>query len=121
MLFSGTFSSLQFPLQMSFLTTKTKLPVSLAPCWTGNELDGMTDYMDGLVAKYLSALDGYLLAYCILDIDPVALIHNESPFLHISSTVDLLHFSAKKSDLLFGVVNKFSQDHIGLLGKLLLK
>lgn len=98
-----------------FYVSTTTLPVCLPPFWTGNEEEGVNNYLKSNLAKYSPSLNGFLLAFSNVVLNPIAKIQNESPFLHIKASVDLMHFSPKKTDYLFGVVNKLSEDHIGLL------
>jgi DNA-directed RNA polymerase subunit E'/Rpb7 len=98
-----------------FYSTSTTLPVALAPCWTGNEREGVTEYLNTFLTKYVPAVKGVVLSYHSVKPDTDCKIHNESPIMHLNTRVKLIHFSPVAGDLLYGVVNKFSADHIGLL------
>ncbi|KAJ3276211.1 hypothetical protein HDV01_005659 [Terramyces sp. JEL0728] len=73
-----------------------QLKVHLAPKFISNTKAGIKDYLDALLQKD-------------------AVIKTESPYMHFDVQVDFTVFSPKVQDLMIGVVNKVSPDHVGCL------
>ncbi|KAI8914369.1 hypothetical protein EDD86DRAFT_273449 [Gorgonomyces haynaldii] len=94
----------------------TELKIRLAPCFISQEKQGIHQYLQSMLFKYNQQLQGVIVAFANVKVtDSFAKIQNESPFMNMNIQVDLVHFSPKKEQLLVGIVNKMSADHIGLL------
>lgn len=99
-----------------FKNVKTRLEIHLAPQFTNNINQGIKDYLNSLLTKYIPELEGVALTYSnIKQLATKSIIRSESPYMHFKIQVDFLVFSPKVSEKLIGVVNKVSPGHIGCL------
>jgi DNA-directed RNA polymerase subunit E'/Rpb7 len=98
-----------------FRKTRSKLQIQLAPKYIQSISLGIHDYLNTLVLKYITDLKGTMISFNNISITHSKSIMTESPFILVSILVDFIIFSPKVEDVLCGIVNKVSPDHIGLI------
>ncbi|KAL2916138.1 hypothetical protein HK105_204229 [Polyrhizophydium stewartii] len=98
------------------LSIRAQIRISLSPLFMSSPLDGIKDYLNTFVMRYIPELGGVVLSYSDIEpIAPVGHIMDECPFALISVRASFVLFSPSVGSTLYGVVNKVSPDHIGLL------
>ncbi|KAJ1555375.1 hypothetical protein HK096_002645 [Nowakowskiella sp. JEL0078] len=101
---------------MAFKLIAIKLFIHLPPRFASNPMDGVDQYLSRLLLRFVPEVDGIVLAYS--DVRPetsCGRIINDSPHLHFYIRVRFTVFRPERGNLLDGVVNKVSPDHMGLL------
>ncbi|KAI8919744.1 hypothetical protein BC831DRAFT_419087 [Entophlyctis helioformis] len=102
--------------QSPFTRITAQIHIHLPPAFAANPLDGVKDYLNTFVMRYIPELSGVVLSYSDIEFQESAgLIINESPFSHFYIKAVFVLFSPTVGTPLYGVVNKVSPDHIGLL------
>ncbi|KAJ3301293.1 hypothetical protein HDU76_005786, partial [Blyttiomyces sp. JEL0837] len=114
---SASLSSAKKPAPTShFSAVVVRFYLHLPPCFIGNAIAGVHDYLNKFLMQYVPEVKGVLLSYSDVEIlDNAAKIMYDSPFFHFHIKVKLLLFAPKVGSTIVGVVNKVSPDHIGLL------
>ncbi|KAJ1336483.1 hypothetical protein BSLG_007267 [Batrachochytrium salamandrivorans] len=99
-----------------FLKIYAEIRVCLAPSFIKTPLDGVRNYLNTFIMRYISELGGVVLAYSNVELtSSEGHIMDESPFSFFNIRALFTLFSPKVGSTLYGVVNKVSPDHIGLL------
>ncbi|KAI9230427.1 MAG: hypothetical protein DHS80DRAFT_28874 [Piptocephalis tieghemiana] len=99
-----------------FRKCQVQLHVTLAPCYTENPRQGVSNYLNGLLMKYVPEAQGVVLAHeRIQFLQEVGRIMYDSPFSHFDVRVEMLVWKPVVGSLLVGAVSLQSSDHIGLL------
>jgi hypothetical protein len=101
---------------MSFHLVSCTHSVRLAPCFIDKLEQGIKEYLNTLLTKYIIELNGVLTSYSNITIlNDKCILTSESPFLFIKIRVKFTVFRPELNTLLVGIVNKVSPDHIGCL------
>ncbi|KAI8817579.1 uncharacterized protein EV422DRAFT_219076 [Fimicolochytrium jonesii] len=99
-----------------FSSVVAQIQLSLPPCFIGNVNKGVNEYLDRFLMRYVEELDGVVLACSgVKAVEDSARLMYESPYLHFKVRVRFTLFKPIVGELVVGVVNKVSSDHIGLL------
>ncbi|KAI8904175.1 hypothetical protein DFJ77DRAFT_552301 [Powellomyces hirtus] len=101
----------------SFHAIITKIHMHLAPAFVSNPLKGVHEYLSRFLMRHVEELDGVVLSYSpkVTILDQSARVIDDSPFCHFYVKVTFWVFRPKVDAPIIGVVNKVSNDHIGLL------
>ncbi|KAJ3383485.1 hypothetical protein HDU92_004101 [Lobulomyces angularis] len=103
-------------IKANFTTINSTLFLTIPPIYSLNIKDGITNFLDKLLNRYVDKVKGVLVSYSNLKLlQNAAKIINESPFLNFKIQLDLFVFNPNIGDVLVGIVNKVSQDHVGVL------
>ncbi|KAL3900799.1 MAG: hypothetical protein SGCHY_001079 [Lobulomycetales sp.] len=88
----------------------------IAPIYASNIKEGIRDFFEPLLMRYLPEADGVLVTFRNVRLEgKTAALVNESPFLQFYIIVDLVLFSPSIDAALKGRVSKICREHVGLL------
>ncbi|KAJ2723544.1 hypothetical protein GGI07_002582 [Coemansia sp. Benny D115] len=100
----------------SFVETKARLTVTLAPIYTNDFMAGVYEALNNMLLQYVPQARGVVLSYakikCLTD---SALLFNDSPYGQLDISVNLLLWRPISGMTLEGIINVQSPDHIGML------
>jgi DNA-directed RNA polymerase subunit E'/Rpb7 len=104
-------------LSSCFIRKTVQILFSLYPADLGDIRQAIDRSLRQLLLRYVSGMDGVLLAYDGIRIDNqhAGIILNELPHVHYQIVVDVLIFSPKLEDELCGTVTECFESHVGLL------
>ena len=103
-------------LSAGFKRIKTELEIQLSPIFINRIDSGIDEYLQSMVPKYISELGGVIVSFRnVQKLQQQCLIRTESPYLNFKISVELTLFAPKSGQIMIGIVNKVSPDHIGCL------
>ncbi|KAJ8323845.1 hypothetical protein QVD99_007004 [Batrachochytrium dendrobatidis] len=103
-------------LESPFVQIQAQVRICISPSFITTPLEGVKNYLNTFIMRYIAELDGVVLAYeNVKLVTKNGHIMNESPFIFFNAQAKFTLFSPKVGSILYGVVNKVSPDHIGLL------
>ena len=90
--------------------------LALSPATLGDLRTGVTEYFAPHINRYYPALQGILLGYARprLTTNTAAVLHDQ-PYIHLDVRAEFYVFSPTKGEVLAGLVNRRSADHLGCL------
>ncbi|KAI9592659.1 hypothetical protein BDF19DRAFT_450537 [Syncephalis fuscata] len=99
-----------------FKRITVRINVTLPPCYVANPLVGVQEQLNRFVLRYMSEVDGVVLAYGPIQfLQRNARIMYDSPFSHFFISTTLLVWRPSIGMILAGTINLQSRDHIGVL------
>eukprot|EP01147_Barroeca_monosierra_P004761 gene4761-6841_t len=93
-----------------------RIPIHLYPEQLKDVKQGINERIQNMLNLYNTEFNGVPISYSKIKLlRPVAVLHEDSPILHLQAKVTFRVFSPKEGDKLKGIVNKITIDHVGVL------
>eukprot|EP00126_Sphaerothecum_destruens_P004139 Sdes_comp18022_c0_seq1m7318 len=103
---------------MDFLFVEKEIDfyIPILPHFLSNPKDGIKEYLKSLLMRYNDIVDGFIIAYNQLSLlSDCGKIISDCPAIFVSINCKLLCFCPKIGHRVCGIVNKISNEHIGVL------
>ncbi|KAI8613825.1 hypothetical protein BC830DRAFT_1130311 [Chytriomyces sp. MP71] len=102
--------------KMAFKSVHTRIYFHLPPIFNHDYSAGVTEQLNSYLMRYIPELNGIPISYSDVKIEEKAAnVLYDSPNSHFHARVKFLLFSPAVDNIIVGLVNKVSSDHIGLL------
>eukprot|EP00043_Microstomoeca_roanoka_P015812 m.158630 g.158630 ORF g.158630 m.158630 type:complete len:163 (-) comp16335_c8_seq4:398-886(-) len=93
-----------------------RISLRMFPSQLRSPEEGIHESVQALLDLYNTDMNGVPVSYSSIKLkDTVAAIHEDVPVLHVQAKVVFQVFCPKVGDILEGIVNKLTVDHIGVL------